>query len=69
VLAAQEAFDELIGKQGIALTPLRPAGKMETDDGKLVDVVAAGAFVERGTRIVVRECKEGRVRVLPADGS
>lgn len=53
-----------LGKQGIALTPLRPAGSVEID-GRRLDVVTEGEFIHHGaevevikvegTRVVVRE--------------
>lgn len=58
--------EELVGKEGITKSPLRPAGVAEID-GKRVDVVSPGDFVERGkpirvvavdgTRILVEEIK------------
>ncbi|MEK7466851.1 MAG: NfeD family protein [Planctomycetota bacterium] len=42
----------LIGREGIAMTPLRPSGKVEVD-GMTLDVVAEGEFVEAGTKITV----------------
>lgn len=55
---------ELLGLEGIALTPLRPAGTVVIDDER-IDVVSEGAFIEKdkrvrivkveGARIVVRE--------------
>ncbi|KAF0244381.1 MAG: hypothetical protein FD180_2564 [Planctomycetota bacterium] len=42
----------LTGREGVALTPLRPAGKVEVD-GMTVDVVAEGEFVEAGTKITI----------------
>lgn len=42
----------LIGKSGVVITPLRPSGIAEID-GKRVDVLAAGAFLEKGKNIVV----------------
>lgn len=57
---------ELTGKEGITVTPLRPAGTAEFD-GKRMDVVSEGGFVEsnkhvmivhvEGMRVVVRERK------------
>jgi len=55
-------LEELVGKEGRALTPLRPAGTMEIGDRK-VDVVTEGAFIERGTRIVVADVQGNRVIV------
>ena len=61
---APEATTDLSGKEGISLTPLRPAG-MARIEGQKIDVVAVGGFVEKdrpvhvvetsGNRIVVRE--------------
>ena len=55
---------ELIGRDGITITPLRPSGTVKVDDERL-DVVAEGGFIEKdiavkvikveGSRIVVRE--------------
>lgn len=58
---------ELIGMEGVAVTPLRPAGTVVMNDERL-DVVTEGAFIEintpvkvikiEGSRIVVRELKK-----------
>ena len=48
----KNAKQELIGKSGITVTPLRPSGMVEIE-GKRVDVLTAGAFIERGKRVVV----------------
>ncbi|CAM3945588.1 NfeD family protein [Lederbergia lenta] len=55
---------ELIGREGITVTALRPSGTVNVDDERL-DVVAEGGFIEKdiavkvvkveGSRIVVRE--------------
>lgn len=60
-------FSHLVGKQGVALTPLRPAGTIIIDN-KRYDVVSDGGFIARnsqvevvmteGTRVVVREIRE-----------
>lgn len=42
----------LVGREGHALTPLHPAGKVEVD-GMTVDVVAEGGFVDAGTKVAV----------------
>lgn len=56
-----------LGKSGVSLTPLRPAGQVEIE-GNRVDVVTEGDFLDRdvpvvvcrldGTRIVVRPVKD-----------
>ncbi len=48
----KSAKQELIGKSGVTITPLRPSGIAEID-GKRVDVMTAGAFIERGKAVVV----------------
>lgn len=62
--ASTENLAKLIGKRGIAFTPLRPAGIALIEDQK-VDVMTEGGFIERdrtievilveGNRVVVRE--------------
>jgi membrane-bound serine protease (ClpP class) len=61
-----ELKEDLVGKEGITKSPLRPAGVAEID-GKRMDVVSPGDFVEPGrpvrviavdgTRILVEEIK------------
>ncbi|MGM0602133.1 MAG: NfeD family protein [Bacillota bacterium] len=58
---------DLLGKTGITITPLRPAGIMEIDSQRL-DVVSDGGFIDKevevdviavsGSRIVVKKSKE-----------
>lgn len=46
-------FDsQVIGKEGIARTDLRPSGKVEID-GKWFDAVALGGYIEKGTTVHV----------------
>ncbi len=64
----QASRESWIGKEGVALSALRPAGVAELD-GQRVDVVTSGEFVEAGrsvrvtaadgTRIVVKEIGRG----------
>ncbi|MEA3367338.1 MAG: NfeD family protein [Planctomycetota bacterium] len=42
---------ELEGRAGIAKTMLRPAGKMTLDDGRTIDCVTEGEYVQPGTRV------------------
>ncbi len=55
-------FDHLVGTQGTAATPLLPAGKALIGD-QLIDVIAAGEFIEKGQTVVVTEAKGNRVLV------
>src|SRR4029079_15917750 len=45
-------FSHLLGQQGTATTNLMPAGKAEFD-GELVDVIAEGMPIDRGSTVVV----------------
>ena len=51
-VALSAARSELIGKSGIALTPLRPSG-IAMVDGKRLDVLASGEFVAKGESVTV----------------
>jgi len=61
---SSESREELIGQQGVTLTPLRPAGSVLIDHER-VDVVSEGEFLDRdvpieviyveGMRVVVRK--------------
>lgn len=55
----------LVGRTGIAMTVLRPAGKAEID-GRLMDVVSDGPFVSEGARIEVLRVAGNRVVVRQA---
>ena len=43
---------DLVGQNGIVLTPLRPAGTIELE-GRRLDVTANGAFIEAGKEVRV----------------
>ncbi|MFC8688353.1 nodulation protein NfeD [Brevibacillus porteri] len=53
---------ELEGKTGIALTTLRPAGVVKVE-GKRVDAVSVGGFIEAGTAITVVQVEGTRIVV------
>lgn len=55
----------LIGREGVALTALRPSGTIELD-GKKLDVVADGEFIVKGEKIVI-SAVEG-IRILVKKG-
>lgn len=55
----------LIGRRGVAVTALRPAGKVEVGD-ELVDAVSEGEFIEQGTPVVIEQTDANRVVVRPA---
>ncbi len=53
---------DLIGLEGIALTPLRPSGTGEFN-GERIDIVSEGGFIEKGKRIKVVKVEGVRVVV------
>lgn len=55
-------FDHLLGREGLAHTPLVPGGKVAFDD-ELVDVIAQSGFIERGRRVRCVEVRGNRVVV------
>ena len=55
------AAQELIGLEGECLTALRPSGNADSD-GRKLDVVSAGEFIEKGSRVRI-EAVEG-LRIL-----
>jgi membrane-bound ClpP family serine protease len=59
---------ELVGKTGVAITALRPAGTGEFDDFRL-DVVTEGDFVDKDTRIRVLSVSGNRIVVEATDKS
>jgi membrane-bound serine protease (ClpP class) len=66
--AAADPETGLVGAVGVATSPLRPSGTVDFD-GRPVAVVAAGAMIERGTRVRVVEVSGNRVIVEPAGPS
>lgn len=68
-LAAKPNFEQLKGREGVAITPLRPAGTADFG-GVRIDVVTEGGFIKKGAaitvlavegaRVVVREVQEKR---------
>jgi len=54
----------LVGKEGISLTILRPAGSGLFDSQRL-DVVTEGTFIEKGTKIRVIRTEGRRIVVEP----
>jgi membrane-bound ClpP family serine protease len=63
---SQSNFDWLLGKRGVALTPLVPSGKVQFGD-EVVDVISDGTLVEPGRTVMVIEALGHRVKVRPVD--
>jgi membrane-bound ClpP family serine protease len=62
--SARPALALLLGREGTALTPLRPSGSVEIDDSA-VDVVTDGKYVDAGTKVKVVRVEGSRVVVEP----
>ena len=58
------AAKEVIGKEGMAFTDLRPAGKVMIGIEVYDAVSATGAFIERGKGIRVVKYQTGQVYVV-----
>ena len=64
--AEQDTRARLLGRNGIALTPLRPTGVVDID-GTRVEVLTEGAFVAAGSRVRVVAMDRRRYFVRLAD--
>jgi membrane-bound ClpP family serine protease len=60
--AAAAELAGLLGAIGIAVTPLRPAGKVQFGE-QFIDVIAEGAYIQPGARVQVIEIEGNRVVV------
>lgn len=54
--------DELLGKKGVAVTPLRPSGTAMIEDER-VDVVTNGEYIQAGVPVIVQKVEGTRVVV------
>ena len=61
-VAPDVELSKYLGMDGIALTPLRPAGAAEIA-GVRIDVVTEGEFIAKGARVVVNKVEGLRVVV------
>ena len=59
---AKEDYSRLTGKEGLSLTPLRPAGSADID-GEKADVVTDGEFIPKSVRVKVINTSGGRIVV------
>lgn len=64
--SAPESDRRLLGRHGVAATPLHPAG-IALIDGARVDVVSNGSLIEAGTAVVVDKVDGNRVVVVLAN--
>ena len=65
-VSPQETQQEYLGKVGTTVTALRPSGIAEFE-GKRLNVVSDGLFVEAGTKVEIRKCDGGRLVAAPVE--
>ena len=59
---ARDDYSRFSGKEGLSVTPLRPAGTVEIG-GEKADVVTEGEFIPKGARVRVVGTTGGRITV------
>ncbi len=64
--SSAEDLSYFLGRKGVAVTPLRPAGVADFDGVKL-DVVADGEFVSKETPLVITKVEGSRIVVAPVN--
>ncbi len=57
-----EKLEFFLGKEGVALTPLRPSGTADFD-GVRLDVLTRGDFIEKGSKVTVQEINGKKILV------
>ena len=62
----EDGLSQLVGKPGVAISPLHPGGFAEIE-GRRVDVVTQGEMIDKGTSISVIEVESNRVIVATQD--
>lgn len=65
--SARAGNKDFVGQEGVALTPLRPAGMVRIGEQK-VDVVSEGEVIERDARVRVVEVHGNRIVVRAIKG-
>ena len=63
---ARKTLAPYVGREGIAVTPLRPAGQIEVD-GVRMNAAGGGEFIEKGTRVHITGTEGDHVLVRSAD--
>lgn len=61
-----EDKSNIIGKEGIAITTLRPSGKVEVE-GEIYDALAETSYINEGERIIVNKYETGQLYVTKAN--
>lgn len=60
---SDESMQRLVGLEGEALTQLRPTGKVKLSDDNTYDVMSAGEFIQKGSRVLVERVEGLRILV------
>ncbi|MBL9140818.1 MAG: hypothetical protein JNK53_03025 [Phycisphaerae bacterium] len=60
-----EAGPQLVGKSGIAITPMRPVGFVRLGDER-IEAQAETGMIEPGTRVTIIACAGPRIMVRPS---
>ena len=68
VMDTVSQYEHLLGTRGLAEGVLRPSGKMRTTDGKFVDVVSDGPYLDSGTPVEVVQLDGNRIVVRACQG-
>lgn len=55
-------LDYLLNREGVAVTDLRPSGKGDFD-GIELDLISEGAYIKKGSRIVISKISSNRLTV------
>ena len=63
---SSKSYKPYINKEGVTITPLRPAGTIEIEDTKL-DVVSENIFIEKGEKVKVIKIEGNRIIVKKLD--
>ena len=60
--SSSRSFEELVGKTGLAVSILRPSGRVKID-GEVYDVITNGEFIQPGTEVSVVSAEGSRIEV------
>jgi membrane-bound serine protease (ClpP class) len=66
-MADDQAPPAAVGDEGVVITPMRPAGRVEVR-GRVVDAVAEFGFIDAGARVRVASVDGVRIGVEPIGG-
>ncbi|NLM04431.1 MAG: nodulation protein NfeD [Clostridiales bacterium] len=58
--------EKYLNKEGIAISMLRPVGKIDID-GDILEVISEGVFIEKGSRVVVTNINDNKIIVKKID--